>query len=73
MPELDGNSILASLLVSGVGFVLFSYGRKQVRYPQIVAGLVLIVFPYFVTGVLPMLAVAAVILALFVASIRLGW
>jgi hypothetical protein len=71
--SLDGNSILASLLVSGVGFVLFTYGRKQTRYPQVFAGLVLIVFPYFVSEVLPMFAIALVILAGVWGAVRAGF
>jgi hypothetical protein len=44
-------SLMASFLVSGVGFVLCSYGRKMERAPQVLAGLVLLVAPYFVPGV----------------------
>jgi hypothetical protein len=70
---LDANSILASLLVSGIGFVIFSYGRSQHRAPQMIAGVVLMAFPYFVTGVLAMFGVAAVVCALLWAGLRLGW
>jgi hypothetical protein len=70
---LDGNSILASILVSGIGFVLFSYGRSQHRAPQMIAGVTLMVFPYFVTGVAAMLGVAAAIFALLWAAVWLGW
>jgi hypothetical protein len=69
---LDGNSILASLFVSSIGFVLLGYGKKQARYPQVLAGLVLLVFPYFVAGVLPMFAIALVILAALWAAVRAG-
>jgi hypothetical protein len=70
--SLDGNSLLASLFVSSIGFVLFAYGRKQARYPQVLSGLVLLVFPYFVTGVLPMFAIALVILAGLWGAVRAG-
>lgn len=71
--SLDGNSILSSLLVSGIGFVVFTYGRKQTRFPQVVTGIVLMVFPYFVAGVVPMLAIAAALLAALWGAVRLGW
>lgn len=71
--SLDGSSIVASLVVSGIGFVVFAYGRKQVRFPQIVAGLLLMVFPYFVSGVVPMLAIALAILVALSGAVRLGW
>ena len=71
--SFDGSSILASVLVSGVGFVLFSYGRKQIRFPQILAGIVLMVFPYFVPEVTYMFGIAVVILAALWGAVRFGW
>ena len=43
--------LLLSLIPSGAGFVLFVYGKKQERMPQLVAGLVLMVYPYFATSI----------------------
>jgi hypothetical protein len=62
--SLDPGSLITSLLVSGVGFVLFEYGRRMRRTPQIAVGLVLLIFPYFVTNVFAMLGIAAVLLVL---------
>jgi hypothetical protein len=65
--------IIASLVVSSIGFVLFVYGKKMVRIPQLVVGLAMLVYPYFVPNVIAMLIVAAVLsLALWLA-VRLGW
>jgi hypothetical protein len=55
---------VVSFLISGVGFVFFSYGRKMSRIPQLAAGLVLMLFPYFVSGILWMLLVAAAVLGI---------
>ena len=71
--SLDPASIFLSLIVSGVGFVLFVYGRKQERWPQLVAGLVLMVYPYFVGGALPMLAVGAAIVGGVWLAVRNGY
>ena len=65
--------LIASLVVSSIGFVLFVYGKKMVRIPQLVVGLAMLVYPYFVPNVIAMLIVAAVLsLALWLA-VRLGW
>lgn len=61
--NFDPGSLVVSLLVSALGFVLFSYGRKMQRIPQITAGLVLMVFPYFTSGILGMLLIAVGIVA----------
>lgn len=73
MGDFDGAEILASLFVSSVGFVFFSYGRKMTRPPQILAGITLMAFPYFVSGTWVVFAVAALVLGLLWAALRLGW
>jgi hypothetical protein len=63
--------LFASLVVSSIGLGLTSYGKKLARPPQLVVGLVLLVYPYFVPKVVPMLLVAgALLLALWVAVRR---
>jgi hypothetical protein len=37
--DIDASSLIAGLFVSSVGFVLFSYGKKMGRPPQMVGGL----------------------------------
>lgn len=71
--DIDGGALLASLLVSGVGYVFFRYGRKMQRAPQIAGGLVLMVFPYFVSSALWMLFIAALIVLLVWLALRLGY
>ncbi len=57
----------------GIGFVLFIYGRKQQRWPQLVAGLLLMAYPYFVDSAL-WLAIIGVSIGLALwAAIRLDW
>lgn len=65
--------IIASLIVSSIGFVLLSYGKKMSRVPQLIVGLAMLIYPYFVPNLVAMLIVAAVLsLGLWVAT-RLGW
>lgn len=72
MAGFTPGSIFASLLVSGVGLVLTSYGKKMARPPQLVVGLVMLVYPYLVPRVVPMLIVAAALLAAMWLAIRRG-
>jgi hypothetical protein len=71
--SLDASSLIAGLVVSGIGYVLFTYGRKQARPPQILGGLLLMVFPYFVPSVPWMLLVAAALCGLVWVSVRAGY
>jgi hypothetical protein len=70
--NLDGNSLVLSLVIGCVGFVCFVYGKKQQRFPQMVAGVVLSVFPYFVSNLMLMAGIAVAILVLLGLAIRLG-
>ena len=71
--NLDASTLIAGFLVSGVGFVLFSYGRKMSRVPQVITGIALMVFPYFVPGVWLVLGIAAALCALLYAATRAGY
>ena len=71
--DLDGNALLASLFVGLIGTALLVYGKKQVRIPHLVCGLVLCIFPYFVPGALAILGIAAGLVGLLALSVRFGW
>ncbi len=71
--DFDANQLLASLLVSSIGLVLFMYGRRQKRVPHILTGVLLMAFPYFVSNVWLMFVIAAAVLGLFWGALRLGW
>jgi hypothetical protein len=71
--NLDPTWLFLSLIPGGIGFVLFVYGKKQQRYPQLVAGLAYLVYPYFTPTVLSMTGVGVLIGAGLWAAIRLGW
>lgn len=71
--NFDAGNIIAGLVVSGVGFVFFSYGKKMGRAPHVITGLVLMIFPYFVPGVLLMLGIGALICALLYLATRAGY
>lgn len=69
----DASVLMASFLVSAVGFVLLVYGRKMGRIPHLAAGLLLMVFPYFLDGALWILLGGAVISGLCWMAVQYGW
>ena len=71
--SLDPIWLFLSLIPGGIGFVLLVYGKKQLRWPQMVAGLAFMVYPYFTPTVMSMVAVGALLGALLWMAIRLGW
>lgn len=71
--DFSAGSLAAGFLVSGVGFVLFKYGRKMSRGPQVLVGIVLMVFPYFVPNPYMMFSIAAALCALLYGATRLGY
>lgn len=71
--DLSAGSLLTMLVVSSIGLGLYLYGKKQARAPQLVTGVLLMGFPYFVTSWLWMGGIALGLLSgLWLAS-RAGW
>lgn len=71
--DFDLGSLALSFLVSGIGFVLFSYGRKMSRGPHVLTGIVLMAFPYFVSSVWLVALIAAALCFGLYWAVRLGW
>lgn len=59
--DLSFPHIMAGLVGSGVGYVYFSYGRSQEDWPLVASGLALMAYTYFVTSVLWLVVIGAVI------------
>ena len=70
--NFDANAFLLSMLIGSVGFVAFVYGKKQSRLPQMLAGLILMGFPYFVSNLWLMLGIAVGVLVVMYGLIRAG-
>lgn len=71
--SLDATDIILSLITGGIGFVLLVYGKKQGRWPHIVAGLVYMAYPYFVTGLTADVGVGVAIGVALWLAVRQGW
>jgi hypothetical protein len=70
--DFDANALLASLVPSSIGLVAFMYGKRQGRVPHIAVGLVLMVYPYFVSNILLMFAIAGVLTLGLWLAVRMG-
>jgi hypothetical protein len=71
--SFDPTWIFLSLIPSGIGFVLFTYGKKQDRWPLLVGGLILMVYPYFATSVGSLVGIGALIGGGLWYAVRAGW
>ena len=68
--DISPSYLLGSLFVSSIGFVLFRYGRSQRRIPHAGVGIVMLIYPYFVTDIRVMLAIAALLCAALWSAVR---
>ena len=71
--SLDPTWLFLSLIPGGIGFVLFVYGKKQGRWPQLVAGLLFMAYPYLAATATSLAIGGAVIWAALWFTLRLGW
>jgi len=71
--SLDPGLLFLSLITSGIGFVLFVYGKKQGRGPQLAGGIALMVYPYFISTVTMTIVIGAAICAGVWLAVRQGW
>jgi hypothetical protein len=61
---LSTSFLLWSLLFSCVGLGFFTFGKRQQAVVPLVCGLVLMVYPYFVSSVWLLFGIGAVLVAL---------
>jgi hypothetical protein len=59
--DIDPVYLTLSMLFSGLGFVLFMYGKKVGRLPHLMAGLALMTCPYFITNAVLMVSICLVL------------
>ena len=51
---MDEATLLWGFLFGTIGIAMAAYGRKQKKVVPMACGVMLVVFPYVVTGVLPL-------------------
>ncbi len=64
---------MLSLIPSGIGFVLFTYGRKQQRWPHLLCGILLMVYPYFTGTVGTMIGGGITVGVALYCMVAAGW
>ena len=65
--------LVASGLIGTVGFALLIYGKRRRSSVQMLGGVVLMIFPYFVANVPAMVGIAVGIFGLTWLATRQGW
>ena len=48
--EFDAVNILIAFVFGTFGLIYFRYGQKQAKIPLIIIGIILMVYPYFVSS-----------------------
>ncbi|MCB9707712.1 MAG: hypothetical protein H6714_02825 [Myxococcales bacterium] len=71
--NLEPGPLIASFIIGSIGLVAFMYGKRQKRVPQLAVGLVLMVYPYFITNLWLVYLIAALLLALLWIVVKSGW
>ena len=71
--SIDSTWLFLSLIPSGAGFVLFTYGRKRDCWPYTVGGLLFMVYPYFAPTLTTLVAVGILLSGLIWMAVRLDW
>ena len=70
--DLSTGGLILSLLIGAVGTGLFIYGKKQGRIPQLVTGILLVVYPYFVPNLWAMGGIALGLVAVLWIIVKMG-
>ena len=75
MPEfhLDPTWLFLSLIPSGIGFVLFVYGKKQGSVLLILSGIAFTVYPMFASGVIALVGIGVLLGVGTWLAVRAGW
>jgi len=60
---MSGAALLVSFFISIGGMAAFAYGKKTSRLVPLIGGIVLMVYPYFVSNVLAMGLIAVALVA----------
>ncbi|MBT5725911.1 MAG: hypothetical protein HOI74_17940 [Gammaproteobacteria bacterium] len=58
---MDEATLLWGFLFGTIGIAMAAYGRKQKKLVPMACGVMLVVFPYVVTGVLPLVGLGTLL------------
>ncbi len=69
---MNAATLLAWVVIGSIGLGLFVYGKKQRRAPHLGVGVLLMIYPYFVSGLPATVGIAAALLGLLYLLTYLG-
>lgn len=69
----DPSDLFLDLVIGAVGLALFTYGKKAERWPHLAAGLLLMVYPYFVNSGVAMFSIGAAIIVGLAMALWMGF
>jgi hypothetical protein len=61
---MDSTSLWLGLVFSTIGLGFFMYGRKQKVAVPLICGLVLMVYPYFISSIAVLVVIGAILIAI---------
>lgn len=70
--NFDPTWLFLSLLTGTLGMGLFLYGKREDRWPQLVIGLLFMVYPYFTESVTSLVVVGLLLLGVLWFLVRTG-
>jgi hypothetical protein len=70
--DLSAGSLFLNLLVSAVGAGFFIYGKKQGRLPQMIGGILLSIYPYFIPNLWVMAGIGVALVVAILVAVRAG-
>jgi hypothetical protein len=70
--NLDPTWLFLSLFTGAIGAALFLYGKKEARWPQIVIGLLFMVYPYFTPNISSLIVVGVILAGALWYLVRTG-
>ena len=71
--DFDVLNLFLIVLFSAVGLGYFIYGKRQRQAPSLLAGLLLMIYPYFISGTFPIIVVGLLLMAGPFVAKRMGW
>ena len=57
------SNFIGGMIFGSIGFVAFVYGKKMAQYRTMILGLILMIFPYMVSGNLALYGIGAALTA----------
>jgi hypothetical protein len=70
--DLDPNALLVALFAGSLGLGVFVYGKRQGRFPHMLAGAALMAYPYFVANWMLSAGIGVAVVAILWIAVRLG-